>query len=156
MACRYLRDDRRTDALERVGLWEAAPGAKVCQHFEGEKCMWRVRVCSSFFSFNSFVYKPSAAPNFRTLSWQTTRLGETRSCWDHRNLSLLSEDGTLSIVLLVEPEVFGKALPGALGGTTGEGDEFSWLDLWKMTLPSSSSRQGGRVKLQRLGLGFLN
>ncbi|PPR84630.1 hypothetical protein GOBAR_AA36082 [Gossypium barbadense] len=67
----YLRDGGRTDALEWLGLSEAAPGAKVCQHFEGEKCMWRVRACSSFFSLNSSVYKPSAAPNSGTLSWRT-------------------------------------------------------------------------------------
>ncbi|PPS10731.1 hypothetical protein GOBAR_AA09914 [Gossypium barbadense] len=50
---------------------EVAPGAKVCQHFEGEKCMCRLRACSSFSSLNSSIYKPSAAPNSGTLSWQT-------------------------------------------------------------------------------------
>ncbi|PPR88874.1 hypothetical protein GOBAR_AA31809 [Gossypium barbadense] len=43
--------------------------------------------------------------------------------------------------LKVKPEVFGKVLFGALGGTAGEGDEFSWLDPQMMTLPSSSSKQ---------------
>ncbi|PPR89959.1 hypothetical protein GOBAR_AA30723 [Gossypium barbadense] len=68
---KYLRDGGRTDALERLGLSEVALRAKVCQHFEWEKCMWRVRAYSSFSSLNSSVYKPSVAPNSGTFSWQT-------------------------------------------------------------------------------------
>ncbi|PPS08193.1 hypothetical protein GOBAR_AA12445 [Gossypium barbadense] len=44
------------------------------------------------------------------------------------------------LLLKVGPEVFGRALLGALVETIGEGDEFSRLDPRKMTLPSSSSR----------------
>ncbi|PPR80649.1 hypothetical protein GOBAR_AA40065 [Gossypium barbadense] len=43
--------------------------------------------------------------------------------------------------LKVRPEVFGTVLLGALGGTVGEGNEFSQLDPWKRTLPSSSLKQ---------------
>ncbi|PPR90103.1 hypothetical protein GOBAR_AA30580 [Gossypium barbadense] len=78
IACKYLRDGGRTDTLERVGLYEAVLGAKVCQHFEGEKCMWRLRTCSSFSSLNSSVYRPSAAPNSGTLSW---RINPPRRNW---------------------------------------------------------------------------
>ncbi|PPR98668.1 hypothetical protein GOBAR_AA22009 [Gossypium barbadense] len=43
--------------------------------------------------------------------------------------------------LKVGPEVFGKVLPRAHGGTVGEGDKFLRLDLQKRTLPSSSLKQ---------------
>ncbi|PPR84620.1 hypothetical protein GOBAR_AA36092 [Gossypium barbadense] len=62
--------NREGDEIGKVDdVPEAALGAKVCQHFKGEKCMWRLRVSKSFSSLNSSVYKPSAAPNSRTLSW---------------------------------------------------------------------------------------
>ncbi|PPR90806.1 hypothetical protein GOBAR_AA29881 [Gossypium barbadense] len=64
------RDGGRTDALKQLGLYEAVLGAKVCQHFKGEKCMRRLRACSSFSSLKSSIYRPSAAPNSGTLSWQ--------------------------------------------------------------------------------------
>ncbi|PPS03618.1 hypothetical protein GOBAR_AA17044 [Gossypium barbadense] len=61
------------DALWRhladEGLYEPVLRSKVCQHFKGDKCMWRLRACSSFSSRNSSVYRPRAAPNFRILSW---------------------------------------------------------------------------------------
>ncbi|PPR95388.1 hypothetical protein GOBAR_AA25280 [Gossypium barbadense] len=77
---------------------------------------------------------------------------------DALDSSLWSEDGTLSIVpslaraMLARrsqriaskdqwPEVFGKVLPGAYGGTAREGDEFLRLDPWKMALPSVSWKQ---------------
>ncbi|PPR95864.1 hypothetical protein GOBAR_AA24806 [Gossypium barbadense] len=71
-------DGGRTNALELLGLYEAVLGAKVCQHFEGEKRMWRLRACSSFFSRNSSVYRPRAAPNTGTLSW---RINPPRRNW---------------------------------------------------------------------------
>ncbi|PPS17059.1 hypothetical protein GOBAR_AA03507 [Gossypium barbadense] len=72
LKCRanLVTDGGRTNALERLGLYEAVIWAKVCQHFEGEKCMWRLRACSSFFSLNSSVYRPNAASNSGTLSWR--------------------------------------------------------------------------------------
>ncbi|PPR89967.1 hypothetical protein GOBAR_AA30715 [Gossypium barbadense] len=48
-----------------------APGTSASQHREGERWIWRLRVSKSFSSLNSSVYKPSAVPNSRTLSWWT-------------------------------------------------------------------------------------
>ncbi|PPS02173.1 hypothetical protein GOBAR_AA18491 [Gossypium barbadense] len=73
-----VMDGGRIDALERLGLYEAVPGAKVCQHFEGEKCMWRLRSCSSFSSRNSSVYRPRAPLNSGMLS---ERINSPRRNW---------------------------------------------------------------------------
>ncbi|PPR90481.1 hypothetical protein GOBAR_AA30203 [Gossypium barbadense] len=157
MACRYLRYGGRIDALEQLGLQEVAPGAKVCQYFEGKKSMWRVRACSSFSSLNSSVYKPSAAPNSGMLSW---RINPPRQNWTVSGSSTATKGRCLGepeshqpteLVLRqpsrcsgpqlkVEPKVFGKVILGTLGETVGEGDEFLWLDPWKMTLSSYSSK----------------
>ncbi|PPS20472.1 hypothetical protein GOBAR_AA00089 [Gossypium barbadense] len=146
MVCRYLRDGGKTDALEWLGLLEAALGAKVCQHFEGEKCMWRLRACSSFSSLNSSICKPSIAPNSGTLSWW---INLPRIAPKGRWLGGLESNQPTEPVLQqlsrcsdsqlkVGPEVFGTVLSGAFRGTVGEGDEFSRLDPRKRTLPSSS------------------
>ncbi|PPR83311.1 hypothetical protein GOBAR_AA37401 [Gossypium barbadense] len=74
-----VMDGGRTDALEQLGLYEAVLGAKVWQHFEGEKCLEQHRTLGR-------------------LTGGLIRLGETGSCRDHHTLSLRSRDGTLSIV----------------------------------------------------------
>ncbi|PPR86075.1 hypothetical protein GOBAR_AA34617 [Gossypium barbadense] len=129
--CKYLRDGGITDALERPGLYEAVLGTKVCQHFEGEKCLKQHQTLGR-------------------LAGGLIPLGETEPCRDHHTLSLRSRDGTLSIVppnrysgpqLKVGPEVFRAVLPGTLGETVGEGDGFPQLGPRKRTLPFSSSKQ---------------
>ncbi|PPR97251.1 hypothetical protein GOBAR_AA23417 [Gossypium barbadense] len=77
IACKYLKDGGRTDALERLGLYEAVLRAKVCQHFEGEKCLVQQQTLGR-------------------LAGGLIRLGETRPRRDHRTLSLRSRDGKLS------------------------------------------------------------
>ncbi|PPS00765.1 hypothetical protein GOBAR_AA19898 [Gossypium barbadense] len=80
---RHLADESKVDdvplqhapqEVDVVGVDDASalspPWAKVCQRFEGEKCMWRLRACSSFSSQNSSVYRSRAAPNSGTLSWR--------------------------------------------------------------------------------------
>ncbi|PPS04681.1 hypothetical protein GOBAR_AA15981 [Gossypium barbadense] len=151
--CHASQDGERTDALERLGLYEAVLGAKVCQHFEGEKCMWLLRACSSFSSRNSFVYKPRAAPNSGTHSWQInppmqnwiipglSYLIITIWRWNVEHSSIVSSSRCSGPQLRAGPKVFGTVLPGALGETVGEGDRFSQLGPWKRTLPSSSLKQ---------------
>ncbi|PPS05074.1 hypothetical protein GOBAR_AA15589 [Gossypium barbadense] len=73
---RHAPDGGRTDALERLGLYEAMRGAKVCQHFEG------------------LVQHQ----NLGRLASGLIHLGETGPCQDHRTLPLRSGDGTLSRV----------------------------------------------------------
>ncbi|PPR88228.1 hypothetical protein GOBAR_AA32462 [Gossypium barbadense] len=97
IACKYLRDGGRTDALERIGLYEAMLGAKVCQHFEGEKCMWRLRACS-FSSLNSPYISLVQHQTLGRLAGELILLGEIEPCRDHRTSSLRSKDGMLSIV----------------------------------------------------------
>ncbi|PPR98881.1 hypothetical protein GOBAR_AA21787 [Gossypium barbadense] len=179
IACKYLRDGGRTDALERLGLYEAVLGAKVCQQLKEKKCMWQLRACSSFSSRNSSVYRPRAAPNSGTLSWwihpprqNWTVLGSSYLVitvwrWNVEHSSIVSSKYVGSIIpknssqgspnrcsgqqLRVGPEVFGTVLLGALGETVGEGDGFLRLGPQKRTIPSSSSKQYTPVFLGRVG-----
>ncbi|PPR97839.1 hypothetical protein GOBAR_AA22830 [Gossypium barbadense] len=148
---KYLRDGGRTDALEGLGLYEAVLGAKVCQHFEGEKCTWRLRACSSFSSRNASVYRPRVAPNSGTLSWWIN-LPRRNSRYVGSIIPKNSSQGSVPSrcsgpQLRVGPEVFGTILPRALGETVRKGDGFSRSGQRKRTLPSSSSKQNYQVIL---------
>ncbi|PPS13450.1 hypothetical protein GOBAR_AA07124 [Gossypium barbadense] len=99
---------------------------------------------------------PSAAPNSGMLSWRTnpprrnwtvpgssylviTWLREPES-HQPSGLVLRQPSRCSGPLLKVKPEVFGRALLGALMETVGEGDKFLRLDRQKMTLPSSTLR----------------
>ncbi|PPS10193.1 hypothetical protein GOBAR_AA10449 [Gossypium barbadense] len=127
---RDVLDGGRTDALEQLGWYEAILGAKVCQHFEGEKCMWRLRACSSFSSRNSSVYRPRAALNSGMLSW---RVNPPRRNW--------TVPGSSYLLITVWGWNVEHSSIVSSRETVGEGDRFLRLGLPKKTLPSSSSKQ---------------
>ncbi|PPR96192.1 hypothetical protein GOBAR_AA24474 [Gossypium barbadense] len=79
LKCHASQDGGRTDTLERLGLYEAVLGAKLCQHFEGEICLVQHQILGR-------------------LAGGLISLGEIGPCRDHRTLSLRSRDGTLSRV----------------------------------------------------------